>query len=685
MSVARSRLLSFGASDSLPGIVLTLGLTSLTTSSIAVVSLGFRLWLPATAAIGVVIGLTLGMIVVRRLQLPRLALSTTVALVAISATFAVWVWLTHTEDLIVRRDAASYLQTAMAFAGQHGTPLDPAMGAFSRVLSLDPERITLTSLGFYQVDWPLRPGIQPQFLAGATGLYTIGYWAGGVPGALWVAALFGALSVLAVGVMVASWFGGPYGVIAAVATSLCFPIVYTSRTTFSEPIALFLTVCGLFALGECIRRSGDAVQAKGWGLLAVVFLVGNMLVRIDAMREVLILYLVLYVLWRTGHSAARSMLRTADMGVQACLIVWLAESWIYLVVNLSSVLPLLFAVLGLRIVLLAAMSDRVSRWSPGPDIAKRLPKTLATLTGLVWLFIAVWPLWTVARSTTASEQTAALQRELGLVVDGATYVEQPLVWVSWWVGWLALGVCAVTSVVLVHRVVWILAQRRPLPGWSAPFIIGLVSSWLILWRPGIAPDHPWADRRLVPVVVFVIVTCVGAMSWYLGVLARRTRRRVRVAVLVALATTLVVPVGMGSWPHRTERYGVGEGRGVEEVCSSLSAADAAVVLDPGAQVWTPVVRGNCTKPSVRMATGDYASVAAQSSALQQINRIAQDAGMSVAVVSSEAGQLPALLGPTTPIHHVSFGPVMVQPTTLVTPPLGLVPSGFTDLWWAELR
>jgi hypothetical protein len=55
---------------------------------------------------------------------------------------------------------------------------------------------------------------------------------------------------------------------------------------------------------------------------------------------------------------------------------------------------------------------------------------------------------------------------------------------------------------------------RALPSWFGPFLVGLGSTVLILYRPGITPDHPWADRRLVPVVLpTVVLLACAALVW----------------------------------------------------------------------------------------------------------------------------------------------------------------------------
>jgi hypothetical protein len=58
---------------------------------------------------------------------------------------------------------------------------------------------------------------------------------------------------------------------------------------------------------------------------------------------------------------------------------------------------------------------------------------------------------------------------------------------------------------LAYRLGGVLTQGQQLPRWLAPAAVGVAATALILYRPAITPDHPWADRRLVPVVLPTVV------------------------------------------------------------------------------------------------------------------------------------------------------------------------------------
>ena len=61
--------------------------------------------------------------------------------------------------------------------------------------------------------------------------------------------------------------------------------------------------------------------------------------------------------------------------------------------------------------------------------------------------------------------------------------------------------------------VWAKGEEATVPVWAGPLLVATGSSLLTLWRPGITPDHPWADRRLLVVLPLVLLLAVAAVAW----------------------------------------------------------------------------------------------------------------------------------------------------------------------------
>jgi hypothetical protein len=93
----------------------------------------------------------------------------------------------HSEQIIVLRDPASYIQFA-AWIARHGSlPIPQFRAAFG-----GPHLLTFASPAFYQVGGT----IVPQFMAGLPMALAAAFWAGGVSAAVLVAPVLGAGAVL---------------------------------------------------------------------------------------------------------------------------------------------------------------------------------------------------------------------------------------------------------------------------------------------------------------------------------------------------------------------------------------------------------------------------------------------------------------------------------------------------------
>ena len=180
------------------------------------------------------------------------------------------------------------------------------------------------------------------------------------------------------------------------------------------------------------------------------------------------------------------------------------------------------------VVLLAGRGVRL------PDARARPAAVAAAGRRRRWsrVLLASRPLWQTVRQSAAdsgSRVVAALQAAQGLAVDGGrTYAEHSLQWVAWWVGLPVLLLALVGAVGAARRVGRAWADDDELPAWTVLLVAALGSTVLTLYRPGITPDHPWADRRLVPVVlptVLLLAVGGGALAASLAAAQRWPARR----------------------------------------------------------------------------------------------------------------------------------------------------------------
>ena len=525
-----------------------------------------------------------------------------VAVLAITVAFLVLQIAMSGEQIVVRRDPASYVQFA-TWLQHHGSlpiPLgDQAFGGPDRALHFD-------SPAFYQRDG----AIVPQFMAGLPLVLALGGWIGGTHGMLLMAPVLGACCVLAFAGLVARLVGVRWAPAGALLLALTLPMLYVSRATFSELPAIVLLLGGLSLLYDTRREDGRHADLKAF--LAGLALGLIVLTRVDGLRDVLPVFVVagLAVAYRrrTGYWLGGGLL----LGVGAGLLEGFTKSRPYLSYLGSSLKPLLaiaVAVVVATIVMVVLLrSDRTGQRlrRAGSAVARgRLPGAAAVLTVLVMLGFALRPLVQTVRRVPATRDDRmnasfieTVQRIQHLPVDGTRqYSELSLYWVSWYIGIPALLFATLGAALLARRLL-----RGRSPQWLAPYAVIVWTTAQVLLRPGITPDHPWASRRLAGLVIpGLLLFTVFAAAWT----ARRVRRlgygprvvRVGAVVGVALMLVPIVITSAGFMVSRTEQHEVAAVRGM---CGALGKRSAVVVVEQStADRFLQVVRGMCGVPAAR--------------------------------------------------------------------------------------
>ncbi|WP_214320941.1 hypothetical protein [Nonomuraea sediminis] len=504
----------------------------------------------------------------------------------------------HGEQLIVRRDPATYAQYATWIGGHGSLPIPSQAWAFG---GADPS-LVFRSVGFFDVDG----SVVPQFMPGPPMLFAVGGWLGGM---LLTPAVLGALAVLTVGGAVGRLAGGRWAPLAAFAFAVAMPILYTSRTTFSEIPSLILLFGGMALLHDTLQTERVRVWPAA-GLAGLVFGLA-VLVRVDGLRDVLpvLAYAgLLIALRRFGRPEGRvgpALLAGVAVGVGLGLLAAYLLARPYLAYLSRSVNPLLL--ICAAVLVLTALGTAAAPWlAARVRLPRRLPEIGAALVVLVMAGLAVRP-WvqTVRRVPTNPDDQrtfsfiADTQRILRLPIDGTRlYSEYSLHWVIWYVGVPVVVLATLAAAVLVRR----LLRGGASFEWLLPLAVIGWTTVTTLLRPEITPDQPWASRRLVPVVVpGLIALAVWGLGWTrdktrrLGY-GRRTQTVVAVlGTLLVLVPPTVTSIGTAFIP--IER---GERAAVEAMCAQIPAnASVLIVERVTGDRFTQLVRGMCDRPTAR--------------------------------------------------------------------------------------
>ena len=632
-------------------VVVGVGLWVISLSLLATLLGSVGLWRPwlvlPLAALGLVSCVALAL----RLPAPSLPGWSGLALVAVAVAAGAWTAATHSEQVLPRRDSGSYLQQGISLAdtGRRVVPVDPRSVGGAPVLRT--EGLVLSSPAFYQTGTASEPAVQPQFVIGPAAVWSLGRWLGGVPVMLVLPALIGAVGLLGIGTLTAATVGGRWAALAALATGVLFPVLHTARSTYSEPLALVTLTAGLTLL-VAAARSGPGAR---WAALAAGLLVGGTaFVRIDGLRESILLVVVIALYAGQRRPWARHLAWGVGVSTVLAGVAALALSYRYLGDIAASLVPLV--ALGVALSALAAgalvAQERgvrlPRRW------ARRLPGVLAGLTVLTGLFLASRPLWQTVRQSAAdpgARVVAGLQQRQGLPVDGGrTYAEQTVAWLAWWVGPVALVVALVVLAVLMHRSAARWVAGEDLPVWVGPLLVAAGSSVATLWRPGITPDHPWAERRLLIVLPLVVVLVVAAAAWVVREGLARRLHPVGVGLAAgAVVAALVVPAAVATAPHVGERVEAGELAAVERVCAALGPKDVALMVDSrAANEWPQVVRGQCGRAAVSTTAALRRSVPDFVAAAQVLEQRVRAGGGRVVLLAAEAPESIGVLGALSP-------------------------------------
>jgi hypothetical protein len=584
--------------------------------------------------------------------------------VAVAVVFAVWQIAERTEQIIYLRDPSTYLQVGYWLAHHGVLPIPNSLAAFGGSHA----GLSFASVNYY----PRGSGIVPQFMTGMPMVLAAAVWLGGVPAALVATPLIGACAVLSFGGLAGRLAGPRWAPAAAAVLAVSLPEQYTSRSTFSEPLAQVLLFGGLCLLADSLvvkrttskahRPSRVPGQDVVLAALAGLALGLTILVRIDGLSDILPAVPFLGVLL----AARRRQAVPFGVGLVIGVGYGLADGYLlsrpYLDLEAPSLRPLALitaVVVVLTVVAVAltahpAAKTKLARCRTA-NLVRWLPEAAGAVTALIFAGFAIRPLvQTVAGETnpTSIAYVAELQKLAGLPIDGRQqYYQNSLYWVIWYLGIPAVLLGAFGLAVLARRglralLTWQDASKT-LRVWALP---GLIALWVIvtvLYRPAVSPDQPWASRRLVPFVLpGLILGAIWASVWLKERAGQLGRTRATSAVVASCCVaSLLIPAALtnfdlgvtktvtrtgtrtGTGRHLSahgmafRRIGTGELTAVTKLCAAIGPDASVVIVDSlTADRFAQLVRGMCDTPTAVLTKVTPATVDAVVTGIQGVGR-----------------------------------------------------------------
>lgn len=602
------------------------------------------------------------------------------ALIVVAAGFGVDQFRYHSQQVIVQRDAASYYQFGNWLAHHGSLPIPEnaaAFGGYSHLLSF-------ASAAFYQVGH----SIVPQFMAGEPMTLAAAFWIGGASLAAATNVLIGSCAVLAFGGLVGRLVGARWAPLGALILAVSMPEQFTTRSTYSEPLAQLLFIGGMCLLVDSF--SADGATRKLLAALAGVALGLTLLVRIDGLSDLLPLipYCGLLVVGRRPQ--AWPLLGGTILGAAYGAIDGISLTRPYLDGLKSSLVPL--AEIGIAVLVLTVVAVLVLRRRGMPVLRTNwLPNAAAVLSFLVLIGLVIRPyvqtVYSGPQPASAKQAMAAFQAIDHLPIQpNRLYYEISLHWVFWYLGVPIVILATIGAAVLARR-----CLRGGAEAWTLPL---MAFTWIIvtvLLRPGITPDQPWASRRLVPgVLPGFILLAVWAASWILAWLrGRKVDQLLRAAAAAVLAAAMVFPAVKETFgiTHRDGPGGFrivavgladkvtfrGEIQAVQQMCAAIPTHSSVLFVGgvAGLQM-AQIVRGTCGEPAATVLQPTPGRVAGL---VADIKR----AGRRPVLMATTSAELAPYGG--TPIRIVNLF-TRTDTHTLVTPPLGTLALKIT-IWMSE--
>jgi hypothetical protein len=584
-----------------------------------------------------------------------------VATVVIAAGFTAWQMAERTEQIIYLRDPATYLQVGYWIAHHGYLPIPDSVAAFGG----PHPGLSFASSNYY----PVGTGIVPQFMTGAPLVLAAGIWLHGIKAALLLTPLIGGCAVLSFGGLAGRLAGPGWAPAGAAVLALSLPEQYTSRGSFSEPLAQVLMFGGLCLLADSFIVNADRGRKADWpsqdkvlAALAGLALGLTVLVRIDGLSDILPAVPFLGVLLAARRRQAVPFGVALVIGVGYGLADGYLKSRPYLDLEAPSLRPL--AVIVAATVLATAAGIAITASQKARNAAKRLlatktaqylPAAAAVLTVLIFVAFAVRPLvQTVAGETdpVSIAYVAELQKLAGLPVNGRRqYYEQSLYWVIWYLGVPALLLGAFGLAVLAKRTTRaLLTWKDPAAAarvWALPLMMAIWSIVTVLYRPAVAPDQPWASRRLVPFVLpGLILGGIWAAAWLKGQAAQLGRTRATaITIACCCVASMLIPTaltsldlsftkanGIRAHGMAVRKIGPGEITAVDRLCQAIPPDASVVIVDSlTADRFAQVVRGMCGLPT---------AVVTNHTALSSVIKGIQGVGRRPVLLAENPAELP---------------------------------------------
>ena len=544
------------------------------------------------------------------------------------------------ENLFAQRDSATYELTARWLVDHQSLPIHTQPDLFGSPFGSDG-----TSAGFQR---------QTDTTVFAQGNHLLPVLLATVGSVFGTTAMLKANVVLA-GIALLGFFaiarrvvGAEFALVGLLAFAVSMPMIYVSRDTFTEPLALLFLMGGMALLYRAVG-TGRTVDFGAAGFVTSMAAV----VRIDAYAALLSLLVVAAILLAIAppHRRRETAWRSAALigsAVPMVVVGYLDVSWLspgYYHNQRSQIIPVavaafLLAVVGAVTVVVAWSWQEPIKARIGTLAGRLLLSRVAAATVIVaFLVLLSRPWWLTTRGEFDNLILRVAQQAQGLPVDGTRlYTEYTVDWQAMYFGWPTVILAVLGYVLLLNQLI-----RRSDYRLLGFLVMALSLSALYLWAPLITPDQVWAMRRYVPVVVpGLIIAAMATLrtAWTWWSTSNAGRAVVRGGVIVACVAALVIP-WLVTRPVSELREEAPQAAQVRALCAAVPPDGAVLVVDESLRWgYLQTIRSYCEVPTLALVGASPRQVADAAQAVS-------GHGRTLYVVASNPSQL-TFDGPVPP-------------------------------------
>jgi len=488
------------------------------------------------------------------------------------------------EHILTTRDSGTYVATAAWLVENGGLHMDVADPIF------EDTPVVYGSVGF--PTGRSNSNLQAQFLHMFPSLLAlVGSLGLGLPAMYWLNPLIAGIGLFAMFAFARSLLSERLALFATALTGLTMPFLYFFRAPFSEPLTFAFLFGGLWVSSEALRIRSMRL-ATGAGLL----LGGVMLTRIDG--AVVLLGFVVYRTFLHFEVSDREpgdgmppdrildrVIGVATVFFVAALVDLGLFSLQYLVDHGDLIAGVVASILAATLV--GRFGVRRSAL-----FARSREAVAIVIPGLIGAYLTyAWLVRPFVEAPTRSDiyGIAGLQEAADVAIEPLrSYGELSVHWLSWYLGAPLVAAGVLALVIGVRRTI---LGHKPVPG---PFVsVTAVLILLYVYRPSINPDHIWAMRRFLPLVIPALIILALAIAQEA---VPRLGRWEKLAAIV-LAAAFAIPVTITTVRSGLQPEFEGGSHDLVTACEQLGPESALLFTGDGSQVrkdaLAPVLRGFC--------------------------------------------------------------------------------------------